>query len=92
MIGAPCVVDVLGTKIANGCERAVQGADDIGDGDRGWVLVQPVPTLGAPLARHESGLTQVPKDPLEELRGNALGRRKLLAFGEVVRVESPRGC
>lgn len=71
------VVDVFGAFAPHVRERAVDRADDVGEGDLPGRTGQPVPPYGTPLAAHQTGAAQLGEDVLKEFSGNGLGAREL---------------
>ena len=74
------VVDVLGALAADAGQRALDGADDVGERHVVRLLGQPVAALGAALAADDARLPQVGEDVLEELLRDVLRRRELRAL------------
>ena len=74
VLGGARVVDVLGRLAADAGQRALDGADDVGERDLLGRLGEPVAALGAALAAHEPRVAQVGEDVLEELRAGCPGR------------------
>ena len=71
-LGHARVLDLLGPLAAHVRDRALDGADHVGQRDLGRGLRQPVAAVGAPLALHEAGVLQVEQDVLEELQRDLL--------------------
>ena len=72
-LGGTVVVDGLGSFTPDGGQRAVDGAQDVGEGDGGGGAGQPVAALGAALALHQAALTEQQQDVLQEAGRDVLG-------------------
>ena len=88
--GHPHVAQVLSRTVVFGvfwpvtpdvCQRAVEGAHDIGNRDVGRLTRQPVAAIGPPLAGDDACLAQLPQDSLEK------PGRDVLCGGEVVTLD-----
>ena len=77
---APVVGEALGPGPADRRERALDGAQDVGDRDLGGGPVEPVAALGAAPARDDPGRPQLAEDVLEELQRDVLRGRDPLAL------------
>ena len=72
VLGGAEVLDVLGRLAADAGQRALDGADDVGEGDLLGRLGEPVAAVGAALGADEPGVAEVGEDVLEELvRGSS---------------------
>lgn len=68
----------LGPVSPNLCQGAVEGPDDLGEGDALWWPGEPEPAFGAPLARDETGAAQVSENCPQKPGGKLLVGRELL--------------
>ena len=82
--GAPRVFDLLGADAAHVRERAVDGANHVGDRDLCRRPGEPVAALCAALAADEAVVPKVAEDVLEELERDLLRLRDPLAFDRPV--------
>ena len=85
-LGRAAVAHALRPLAAHRGERAVDGADHVGDGDLRRRPVELVPALRATHALDEPGVAQVGQDVLEEPLRDALGGRDRLGAHRRARV------
>ena len=72
------VFEVLGAFSTHVCQRAVHGADDVGQRDLRGRACQPVSADRPTLTAHQAGTAQLRQDVLQELARNGLGTCELL--------------
>ena len=80
VLGGAGVLDVLRRLAADAGQRALDGADDVGERDVLGRLGEPVAAVGAALGADEPGVAEVGEDVLEELVGDRLGGRQRVAL------------
>lgn len=78
VLGGPLVSGGLRAKAANFGERAVEDPEHLGKGDLARRAREAVPTLVAPLARHQPAAAHLGEDGPQESGGQALGLGDLL--------------
>ena len=76
-LGVAVVLDRLRRGRLHVGDRALDGADDVGDGHLVGRLGQPVAAFGAAAGADDALVLELEQDVLEELQGNVLG------FGQV---------
>ena len=76
----PRVFDRLRRHRLDVRDRALDRADDVGDGHLGGRAGEPVAAFGAAAGAHQSLVLQLQQDVLEELEGDVLGGREALSL------------
>ena len=80
VLGVAVVLDRLGRGRLDVGDRALDGADDVGDGHLVGRLGQPVAALGAAAGADDAVVLELEQDVLEELQGDVLGFGEALAL------------
>ena len=80
----PRVLGLLGRAAADRRERALDGADDVRDGQLGRRFGEPEAALGAAVAAHDAGVPELAEDVLQEVERDALGRRDPLGLDRLL--------
>ena len=80
VLGVAAVLDVLGRGRLDVGDRALDGADDLGDRHLVGGPGEPVAALGAAAGADDAVVLELEQDVLEELEGDVLGLGKALAL------------
>jgi hypothetical protein len=80
VLGVAAVGDRLRRRRLDVGDRALDGANHVGDGDVVGGARKPVAALGAPPGAHDAGVLQLEQDVLEELERDVLRLGETLAL------------